>query len=152
VGEPLRDNHRTKAGDLEDDLCDQSQEISWGHTTDNQSLWGTSAEDRELLRKQFDLYDSDLVVCCGRVTTEIFHHLIDFGSEPDWVMTSRGIWYREYRTGHFIIDYAHPEARVSDCLLHYGLIDAVRRFGKTNKLLLPIGWKQHQSLYEPFDR
>ena len=101
-----------------------------GHTTNNQSLWDTSAENREPLRKQFDLYDSDLVVCCGRVTTKIFHHLIDFGSEPDWVMTYRGIWYHEYRAGHFIMDYAHPEARVSDCLLHYGLIDAVKEIWK----------------------
>ena len=101
-----------------------------GHTTDNQSLWTTSVKDKELLRKQFDLYDSDLTICCGSVTTEIFHQLSDFGSEPNWVITSRGIWYHEYKPSHFIIDYTHPEARVSDCLLHYGLIDAVKEIWK----------------------
>jgi hypothetical protein len=96
-----------------------------GHTTDNQSLWGTSTEDKEFLKKQFDLYDADLTICCGSVTTEILYQLMDFGQDPDWITTSRGIWYHEHKPGHFVIDYAHPEARVSACLLHYGLVDAV---------------------------
>ncbi len=29
-------------------------------------------------------------------------------------------------TGRVIIDYSHPEARVKDCQLYYGLVDAVR--------------------------
>ena len=41
-------------------------------------------------------------------------------------MTTRGIWYFREASGRIVISYAHPEARVKDCLLYYGLVDAVR--------------------------
>ena len=40
--------------------------------------------------------------------------------------TTRGVQYYEYEKGKFFIKYAHPEARVADNLLYYGLIDAVK--------------------------
>ena len=97
-----------------------------GHTTDNQSLWGISNEDREFINRQFVMYNADIIICCGSVTTEILYELIDFGSNPNWLITTRGIWYHEYAPKKFVISYAHPEARVADCLLYYGLIDALR--------------------------
>ena len=40
-------------------------------------------------------------------------------------MTSRGIWYVRDEE-KIIISYSHPEARTKDCLLYYGLVDAVK--------------------------
>lgn len=97
-----------------------------GHTTDNQSLWGVSNEDRDFIRRQFAIYDSDVVICCGSVTTDLLYSLVDFGSNPSWMMTTRGIWYHEYMPKKYVVAYAHPAARVADCLLYYGLIDALR--------------------------
>jgi hypothetical protein len=97
-----------------------------GHTTDNQSLWGVSNKDKEFFRKQFSLYKPDIIIGCGSATTDLLYSLVDFGTDPIWMMTTRGIWYHEYLPGKFVISYAHPEARVADCLLYYGLIDALR--------------------------
>jgi hypothetical protein len=47
-------------------------------------------------------------------------------TKPDWKMTSHGIWYYIEERGTIVISYSHPEARTKECLLHYGLIDAVR--------------------------
>ncbi|MBI4619927.1 MAG: hypothetical protein HY739_07175 [Desulfobacterales bacterium] len=97
-----------------------------GHTTDNQSLWDVSNKDKEFIRRQFALYEADVVIGCGSVTTDLLYSLIDFGADPGWMMTTRGVWYHEYLPKKFVISYAHPEARVADCLLYYGLIDALR--------------------------
>ena len=48
-------------------------------------------------------------------------------------MTARGIWYHEYQKNKYIIQYSHPEARVADCLLYYGLLDAINEIYKNNK-------------------
>jgi len=97
-----------------------------GHTTDNKALWGISGADKGYLNKQFALYDPDITICCGSVTSNILHGLVDFATAPKWQMTTRGVWFHEPAPGKFIISYAHPEARVADCLLYYGLVDAVR--------------------------
>jgi len=95
-----------------------------GHTTDNQSLWEVSNKDREFIRRQFAFYNADIVIGCG--TTDLLYSLVDFGSNPVWLMTTRGVWYHEYFPKKFVISYAHPEARVAGYLLYYGLIDALR--------------------------
>ena len=97
-----------------------------GHTTDNQSLWKVSSNDKDFVRKQFSLYKADIVIGCGSVTTDLLYSLVDFGTDPIWMMTTRGIWYHEYLPRKFVVSYAHPAARVADCLLYYGLIDALR--------------------------
>ncbi len=97
-----------------------------GHTTDNQSLLEVSSKDKEFLQRQFALYEADVVIVCGSITTDLLYSLVDFGADPCWRMTTRGIWYHEYLPKKFVISYAHPEARVADCLLYYGLIDALR--------------------------
>lgn len=57
---------------------------------------------------------------------DVFHWLVNLGKEPDWQTTKRGVEYHEFKAGKYIIRYAHPEARVADSLLYYGLIDAVQ--------------------------
>lgn len=45
---------------------------------------------------------------------------------PEWRRTSRSINYLEYTHRKYVLDYSHPEARVSPNLILYGLLDAVR--------------------------
>ena len=97
-----------------------------GHTTDNKALWGISGADKEYFNKQFGLYDPDITICCGSVTSNILHWLVDFTTLPNWLMTTRGVWFHECAPGKFVISYAHPAARVADCLLYYGIVDALR--------------------------
>ena len=54
--------------------------------------------------------------------------------EEGWRQTSRGVDYAEFKPGKYFISYVHPEARVADNLLYYGLIDAVREI----KALCPL--------------
>ena len=96
-----------------------------GHTTNLEELNKVAAEDRQFLNRQFNLYDPDIVICCGSPTSDTFHSLIDFGVEPAWQMTSRGVWFHEFKPGKYVVSYAHPEARVADCILYYGLVDAL---------------------------
>ncbi len=102
-----------------------------GHTTNLDGLAATATEDREFLNRQMELYDPDIIICCGSMTSDIFHSLIHFTEEPSWKMTRRGIWFHEFKPGKYVISYAHPEARVADYLLYYGLIDAVREILNT---------------------
>jgi len=97
-----------------------------GHTTDNKALEDIAKEDKEFLNRQFEIYHPDLVICCGSVVRWLFHELVEFQEKPDWKMTTRGIRYHEFQEMKYIIEYSHPEARVADCLLYYGLIDAVK--------------------------
>jgi len=94
------------------------------HTSDRRQLAFIAAQDREFLNRQVLIYDADLIICCG--VPPAFHTIVSFGSPPKWRWTSRGIEYHEFRPGKFVISYHHPEARVADCILYYGLLDAVR--------------------------
>ncbi|MCX7000732.1 MAG: hypothetical protein NT106_10645 [Candidatus Sumerlaeota bacterium] len=97
-----------------------------GHTTDNKALWGISGADKKYFNRQFALYNPDITICCGSVTSNILHRLVDFTPPPKWLMTTRGVLYHERAPEKFVISYAHPEARVADCLLFYGIVDALR--------------------------
>ena len=44
----------------------------------------------------------------------------------EWQQTSRGIQYFIDKNKRVYVSYCHPEARVPDNLLYYGLIDAVK--------------------------
>lgn len=96
-----------------------------GHTAVSAELGEAAEVDRDRLRQQFDLYQPNLVICCGSETSDLFHSTMDF-ENVDWKRTSRGIWYHAPVCRQIIIEYAHPEARCANSLLHYGLIDAVR--------------------------
>ena len=97
-----------------------------GHTTNKDILATVAFEDKIYFKEQFSFYDPDLVICCGSVVSRLFHNLVSSQLEPKWKMTKRGIWYHEYAKNKYVIEFSHPEARVADCFLYYGLIDAVR--------------------------
>ena len=102
-----------------------------GHTTRSGSLFATAAQDKSFLNRQFSLYEPDVVVCCGTDARNAFESLVDLPSRPDWKATRRGIEFREFKPGKYVVSYAHPEARVADCLLYYGLLDALREILQT---------------------
>lgn len=109
------------------------------HTTDVKKFRKIVAEDQSFLRRQFALYDADLVICCGSEVTKAFSAWIGAEHAKSWKRTRRGIKFLQFVPGRHVIDYAHPEARVAPFLLHYPLIDAIReiRLDATNRTAEP---------------
>ena len=100
-----------------------AKKTSGGHTSNYSEIQSEAHNSQERLIRQIEIYNPDIVICCG--TASIYFDDIFEVKAPAWKMSSRGIWFvRE--VNRIIVSYAHPEARVKDCLLYYGLIDAVR--------------------------
>lgn len=95
-------------------------------TADNRVILQASMQNRDRLKQQLELYQPDIIICCGTG----WSYTKAMASKPIWCMTSRGIRYFVEPTGTLVIDYVHPEARVSENLLHYALIDAIREILK----------------------
>lgn len=104
-------------------LCAMNLKKSPGtHTAVEASLNKVANEDRDFIERQFSLYNPDLTICGG--TGELFKDVAGF-NEFEWKRTDRGIWWYERAPAKYVIAYCHPEARVDDPLIVYGLIDAV---------------------------
>lgn len=98
------------------------KKTSGGYTADSKKLEEAAKEDSAFLRRQLAIYEPEIIICCG---TDWLYFDYIYNYKPEWKMTSRGIWYvRE--EGKIIISYSHPEARTKECLLYYGLVDAVK--------------------------
>jgi hypothetical protein len=96
-----------------------------GRTSVPDDLEKIAAEDEIFLKKQFSLYEPDIVICCG--TNEIFYrHVLVLDHPPEWKSTHRGIEFHEFKPRKFVVSFSHPEARIAGNLLYYGLIDALR--------------------------
>lgn len=93
-----------------------------GHTSVNDEIRNAGKQDVDFLRKQIDIYEPEIIICCG--TDGVYSKEIA-ENKLDWKRTSRGIWYT-YDKGRLVIAYVHPEARVQSSLIYYGLIDAVK--------------------------
>jgi len=103
-----------------------------GQSTNESELKRIAEEDKAFLNRQFQIYfdnqdtKPDFIISCGSSTTDTFNSTIKINDATSWKTTEHGIWYSEFEKGRYIIKYAHPEARVSDNLLYYGLIDAIK--------------------------
>ena len=105
-------------------ICAMNLKKSPGtHTTNIASLSKVAYEDRNLIERQFALYDPHLTICCG--TGELFKDVAGF-NDLKWNRTNRGVWWYQRAPKKYVISYCHPEARVDNPLIVYGLIDAVR--------------------------
>lgn len=112
-------------------ICAMNLKKSPGsHTTNNKELSEVANDDKIFLNEQFNIYSPNLIICCGSIVSSLLHNLIDFSTPLDWKMTTRGIWYHEYQKNKYIIQYSHPAARIADCLLYYGLLDAINEIYK----------------------
>nr|MBF4295683.1 hypothetical protein [Vibrio anguillarum] len=69
------------------------------------------------------LYDPDITICGG--TGELFKDVAGFNNS-EWKRTIRGVWWFERAPKKYVIAFCHPEARVDNPLIVYGLIDAIR--------------------------
>lgn len=116
-----RDNDARRLEMLKKICVVNVKKVPGGHTSKEKQIRSAGKENAAWLRRQISIYQPELIVCCG--TERDYSEII--GHWPDWQMTGRGILYvREL--DRIVISYAHPEARVRDCLLYYGLIDAVK--------------------------
>lgn len=93
------------------------------HTTDYATLDKVANEDKEFIQRQFKLYEPDLTICGG--TGWLFKRVAGFDS-LELKQTKRGIQYFTPEQNKYVIWFAHPEARIQDSLLHYGLLDAIK--------------------------
>lgn len=102
------------------------------HTSNHDLLHKAAEEDKKYLNDQFQLYFNepsakpDLIICGGSFTSNVFNNHVNIPNKNNWQETTRGIWYYEFEKDKFFIYYSHPEARVADNILYYGLIDAVK--------------------------
>lgn len=105
-------------------ICAMNLKKSPGtHTTDKASLNKVANEDRNFIEQQFSLYNPDITICGG--TGDLFKDTAGL-NEYEWKRTNRGIWWYERAPKKYVIAYCHPEARVDNPLIVYGLIDAIR--------------------------
>ncbi len=93
------------------------------HTTNNATLDKVANEDKEFIQRQFKLYEPDLTICGG--TGWLFKRVAGFDS-LELKQTKRGIQYFNLEQNKYVVWFAHPEARIQDSLLHYGLLDAIK--------------------------
>ena len=99
------------------------KKTSGHHTADNKKISMAAFENRNLIKKQVDLYKPDIIICCGTADDFVKNY---FDSKfVNWNMTKRGIQYIKCNN-KIIVSFAHPEARIRDAYLYYSLIDGVR--------------------------
>lgn len=92
------------------------------HTSIAKEISMAAKNNKEIIKKQVDIYQPDIIVCCG--TSGLFaKDCLESGLT--WQMTSRGIEYM-ILDNTIIVSFSHPEARVADHYLYYALIDAIR--------------------------
>lgn len=101
--------------------------VPGGAFTNPAELRAVALEVAELLRRQFQLYKADVAICCGvgDIVDDVFE------LTHSWNKTARGVWFKEYITGKFIISYCHPQVRSWSHLIMYGLVDAVNELYQT---------------------
>ena len=94
-------------------------------TSKEAELKAWAVDNADTLRAQFNLYEPDIVICCGYSTSRVAQaaKIIEPAEKK---RTSRGVWTMKTTAGTQWITFHHPEAHVPDHLLYYGLIDAVK--------------------------
>ena len=116
------DNENRRSRVLQHICAINVKKTSGTAVADNKTILEAARRDQKFLAEQIALYCPDLVICGGTVTP----YIKATNAKPNWKMTTRGIWYYIEESGTIVVSYSHPEARTKECLLHYGLTDAVR--------------------------
>lgn len=106
------------------------KKTSGGRVTNEKELKTIALADRDFIRTQISLYDADIMICGGSITAYLVREILDI-DPSEYNETTRGVIYHKNNHGRIIVDYHHPESRVTDNLLHYGLMDALREITKT---------------------
>lgn len=103
------------------------KKTSGNHTSDYKKISLAAFENRDFIKKQVDLYKSDIIICCGTADDFVKNYLE--AKFVNWNMTKRGVKFIKYKD-KIIVSFAHPEARIRDAYLYYALIDGVREILK----------------------
>lgn len=93
------------------------------HTSEYKKISKAASENRNLIKKQVDMYNPDIIICCGTADDFVKNYLES--KLVNWKMTKRGIQYIKCNN-KIIVSFAHPEARIRDAYLYYALIDGAR--------------------------
>lgn len=86
------------------------KEIGGRDVADNDIVYKSAFNDKEYLKEQVEIYEPDLIICCG--TSSAFLDSVYCDIKIDWKMTFNGVWYIKI-DNKIIVSYNHPEARVS---------------------------------------
>ena len=124
------DNEERRNRILEKICAINVKKTSGTDVADNKIIKAAVQENKENLRRQIEIYQPDIIICCGTETP----YVQIMNNAPNWKMTSRGIWYFVETNGTIVISYSHPEARTKECLLHYGLLDAIKEILHTRDI------------------
>lgn len=93
------------------------------HTTVQAKFEAAVKEDKSFIRRQYNLYNPDITICCG--TGWNLRYALEL-EDGKIFKTARGIKWFKNSQNKPVIMFSHPAARVQDALLVYGLSDAVR--------------------------
>ena len=96
-----------------------------GATTVKADLHEVANKDKDFIRRQFDIYDADIVICCGQDVAALVHLCGTNEDIVSWKKTKNMVGYCEYKPGKYLISYWHPAARKSALMMLNGLIVAM---------------------------
>lgn len=124
----LSENNEARRQEYLNKICVVNiKKTSGKNTANHKELIKAAIANQEMLRTQISIYQADIIICCG---TEGYYLNHIFQGDADWQQTSRGIWFGvskdERNNNRIILSFSHPEARVKDCFLYYGIIDAIK--------------------------
>lgn len=121
--ELLKDNEKRRETYLKKIGSINLKKTGGGYTSVDKEISKAARENREILKNQVNIYNPDIIICCG-TARDFVKSALD-PKEIKWTMTQRGVEYTKYKE-KIILSFAHPEARIRDAYLHYALVDAVR--------------------------
>ncbi len=67
-------------------------------------------EDKAYLKRQFQLYGPDVVVCCGVNMGSLFRRAVMPSMSRSWNRTSDGVKFQAYSNGKVAVEFLHPQA------------------------------------------
>ena len=94
-----------------------------GYVVNSNEVTETANFCKSITMEQIELYNANVIICCGKEVNEFMMTNYSHNIRT----TSNGINYM-YDENHnrLIIFYVHPEARISDNLMYYPLIDGIK--------------------------
>ena len=104
---------------------------SGGRNSKMSEIWDYSWNDREYLKEQIELYEPDIIICCGTGEIVKEHKLIK-GIEK-WKQTTNGIQFSANKK-LIVISYFHPQQyRIRKKKLYNDLISGYNEIKKARK-------------------
>lgn len=87
------------------------KKVGGGSITNRKALAKVAEKDKDLLNKQFEFYDVDFVICCGRDVARLAKRFIaPIKNADDWkILPETGVKYIEFASRQFAISFYHPQ-------------------------------------------